>query len=150
MINSMSQRMEEMFTKLLNHFGPQHWWPGETEMEVIVGTVLTQNTNWKNVEKAILNLKERGLLSPHQLNALSVSELAQLIQPAGYFNIKAKRLKNLIDLLREKYHLDLSRLLDEETDTLRQELIRFANDAINSNFITTLLVFCICVGVELL
>ena len=111
----------EMFTELLNHFGPQHWWPGETELEVIVGAVLTQNTNWKNVEKAIRNLKERGLLSLHKLNALSVSELARLIRPAGYFNIKARRLKNLIDLLRERYHLDLSRLLDEETDTLRQD-----------------------------
>jgi len=112
-----------MFSELLNHFGPQHWWPGETELEVIVGAILTQNTNWKNVEKAILNLKEEGLLSLYQLNALSVSELAQLIRPAGYFNIKAKRLKNLIDLLEERYHLDLSELLDEETDTLRKELL---------------------------
>ncbi|MBN1831298.1 MAG: endonuclease III domain-containing protein [Deltaproteobacteria bacterium] len=119
----MAQRLEDMFTRLLNHFGPQHWWPGETELEVIVGAVLTQNTNWKNVEKAILNLKERGLLSPDRLNALSVSELAQLIRPAGYYNIKAKRLKNLIDLLRERYGLDLSRLLDQKTDTLRQELL---------------------------
>ncbi len=119
----MAKKLEGMFTKLLNHFGPQHWWPGETELEVIIGAVLTQNTNWKNVEKAILNLKEKGLLSPQQLNALSVSELAQLIRPAGYFNIKAKRLKNLIDLLRERYHLDLSRLLDEDTDTLRQKLL---------------------------
>ena len=123
MIDSTAQRMEGMFTELLNHFGPQHWWPGETELEVIVGAVLTQNTNWKNVEKAILNLKEKGLLSPDRLNALSVSELAQLIRPAGYYNIKAKRLKNLIDLLRERYDFDLSRLLDEETDTLRQELL---------------------------
>ena len=112
-----------MFTELLNHFGPQHWWPGETELEVIVGAVLIQNTNWKNVEKAILNLKGKGRLCLHQLNALSVSELAQMIRPAGYFNVKAKRLKNLIDLLRERYHLDLSRLLDEETDTIRQELL---------------------------
>jgi endonuclease-3 related protein len=105
LIDSTAQRMMEMFTELLNHFGPQHWWPGETELEVIVGAVLTQNTNWKNVEKAIRNLKERGLLSLHKLN------------------VKARRLKNLIDLLRERYHLDLSRLLDEETDTLRQELL---------------------------
>lgn len=123
MIDSTAQRMEGMFTELLNHFGPQHWWPGETEMEVIVGAILTQNTNWKNVEKAILNLKEKGLLTANQLNALSVSDLAQLIRPAGYYNIKAKRLKNLIDLLRERYHLDLSRLLTEKTDTLRQELL---------------------------
>ena len=119
----MAQKLEGMFTELLNHFGPQQWWPGETELEVIVGAVLTQNTNWKNVEKAILNLKERGLLSPERLNAISVSELAQLIRPAGYYNIKAKRLKNLIDFLRECYELDLTRLLNEETDILRQELL---------------------------
>ncbi len=123
LIDSTAQRLEGMFTKLLNHFGPQHWWPGETELEVIAGAVLTQNTNWKNVEKAILNLKERGLLSPDRLNALSVSELAQLIRPVGYYNIKAKRLKNLIDFLRECYELDLTRLLNKETDTLRQELL---------------------------
>ena len=112
-----------MFTELLKHFGPQHWWPGETEFEVIVGAVLTQNTSWKNVEKAILNLKEKGLLSPHHLNALSVSDLAQLIRPAGYYNIKAKRLKNLIDLLEERYDLDLFELFEAETDSLRQNLL---------------------------
>jgi endonuclease-3 related protein len=92
-------------------------------LEVIVGAVLTQNTNWKNVEKAILNLKKNSLLSLQELNTLPVSELAQMIRPAGYFNIKAKRLKNLIDFLKKRYQLDLSRLLDEETVSLRQDLL---------------------------
>ena len=113
----------EMFAALSNHFGPQHWWPAQTELEVIVGAVLTQNTNWKNVEKALVNLKEKDLLSIHHLHALPVAELAQLIRPAGYYNIKAKRLKNLIDFIAERYHSDLTGLLDEETESLRQGLL---------------------------
>lgn len=113
----------EMFAALSNHFGPQHWWPAQTELEVIIGAVLTQNTNWKNVEKALVNLKEKDLLSIHYLHALPVSELAQLIRPAGYYNIKAKRLKNLIDFIAERYHSDLTGLLNEETESLRQGLL---------------------------
>jgi endonuclease-3 related protein len=93
------QRLMEIFELLSNHFGPQNWWPAETELEMIVGAVLTQNTNWKNVEKAIENLKGKGLLSLEGLRSLAVTELAQEIRPAGYFNIKAKRLMNLIDFL---------------------------------------------------
>ena len=123
LLNSTAQRLMEMFAALSNHFGPQHWWPAQTELEVIVGAVLTQNTNWKNVEKALVNLKEKDLLSIHHLHALPVSELAQLIRPAGYYNIKAKRLKNLIDFIAERYHSDLTGLLDEETESLRQGLL---------------------------
>ncbi|MEE9612375.1 MAG: endonuclease III domain-containing protein, partial [Desulfatiglandales bacterium] len=108
---------------MLNHFGPQNWWPAETELEVMVGAVLTQNTNWKNVEKAIENLKRRGLLSLHGLRSLSIFELAEEIRPAGYFNIKAKRLKNLINFVVEGYQADLSRFLNEKTETLREGLL---------------------------
>ena len=123
MLNPAALRLTEMFAALSNHFGPQHWWPAQTELEVIVGAVLTQNTNWKNVEKALINLKEKDLLSIHHLHALPVAELAQLIRPAGYYNIKAKRLKNLIDFIAERYHSDLTELLDEETESLRQGLL---------------------------
>jgi len=113
----------EMFGLLLDHFGPRHWWPAETELEVMVGAVLTQNTNWKNVEKAIANLKERSLLSLRGLRSLSVTDLAGLIRPAGYFNVKAKRLKNLIDFIYEHYRADLSLFLNEKTETLREGLL---------------------------
>ena len=93
------QRLMEIFDLLSNHFGPQNWWPAETELEMIVGAVLTQNTNWKNVEKAIENLKGKGLISLEGLCSVAVTELAQEIRPAGYFNIKAKRLINLIDFI---------------------------------------------------
>ena len=117
------QRLVEMFNLLLNHFGPQNWWPAETELEVMVGTVLTQNTNWNNVQKAIDNLKKRRLLSLEGLGAIPVAELAQEIRPAGYYNIKAKRLKNLIGFLVGCYGADLALFLREETQTLREGLL---------------------------
>ncbi len=119
----MGQRLREMYNLLLNHFGPQNWWPAETELEVMVGAILTQNTNWKNVEKAIENLKRKGLLSLQGLSSLPMSELAEEIRPAGYFNIKAKRLKNLIDFVVEGYQADLSGFLKDKTETLREGLL---------------------------
>ena len=83
MINSTGQGLMEMFHLLLNHLGPQNWWPAETELEVMVGAILTQNTNWKNVEKAIDNLKRKDLLSLHGLQSLSIRELAEELAPAG-------------------------------------------------------------------
>ncbi|MEE9419963.1 MAG: endonuclease III domain-containing protein [Desulfatiglandaceae bacterium] len=117
------ERLVEMFDLLLNSFGPQNWWPAETELEMMVGAVLTQNTNWKNVEKAIQNLKGKGLLSPDALYPLPMNELAQEIRPAGYFNIKAKRLKNLMQFIMEQYEGDLSLFLKDGTQTLREGLL---------------------------
>jgi endonuclease-3 related protein len=117
------QRLIEMFDLMVAHFGPQHWWPGETPFEVMIGAVLTQNTNWKNVEKAIANIKAAGSLSLKSLEALSPYELAPLIRPAGYYNIKARRLKNLIHLVVERYEGDLDRFLTEETKGLREALL---------------------------
>ena len=88
---------------LFKRFGPQDWWPGDTPFEVIVGAILTQNTNWTNVEKAITNLKNANVLTPEKLHQLDIKKLAQLIRPAGYFNIKAKRVKNFLDWFFENY-----------------------------------------------
>ncbi len=117
------QRLNEMFDLMLNHFGPQHWWPGETELEMIVGAMLTQNTNWDNVEKAIKNLKTANLLLIKALDAASLPELALKIRPAGYYNVKAGRLKNLIRFIMEEYDGDIDRLLNEETGPLREGLL---------------------------
>lgn len=84
------------------HYGPQHWWPGETPFEVMVGAVLTQNTAWTNVEKAIGNLKRTRALSCGAILKLAPHELAELIRPAGYFNVKAKRLQHLCAFLDEQ------------------------------------------------
>ncbi len=83
-----------VYTTLFDHYGPQQWWPGDTPFEVMVGAVLTQNTAWSNVEKAIANLKDAKLLDAQAIATLEATRLAELIRPAGYFNVKAKRLQN--------------------------------------------------------
>ena len=86
-------RLLDIYNLLHKIYGPRKWWPADTDFEVIVGAILTQNTNWSNVEKAISNLKQAGLLEPQQLKSVSLSRLATCIKPSGYFNQKAKRLK---------------------------------------------------------
>jgi endonuclease-3 related protein len=113
--------LREIYGRLFQHFGPQHWWPGETPFEVMIGAVLTQNTSWQNVEKAIANLKAAGLLSASALSALFAAELAEHIRPAGYYNIKAARLKNLLALIAEQGGVE--DLLAQPTATLRQLLL---------------------------
>jgi endonuclease-3 related protein len=119
----MEQKLMEMFDLLLRHFGPQHWWPGDTALEMMIGAVLTQNTSWKNVEKALMNLKEMHLLSLDGIHSQSTRELAEKIRPAGYYNVKAKRLKNLIDFIFDRYGGDLTSLLEADTVVLREGLL---------------------------
>jgi len=119
----LSEQLNEIYQLLLNHFGPQNWWPGDTQFEIITGAILTQNTNWANVEKAIANLKSSGCLCPEELHKLKLPVLAELIRPAGYFNIKAKRLKNFLSWLFENYDGRLENLAKLSTDRLRTELL---------------------------
>jgi endonuclease-3 related protein len=105
------------------HFGHQHWWPGETPFEVCVGAILTQNTAWPNVERAIANLKAARVLEPAKLFALPESKLAKLIRPAGYFNVKAQRLRSFLRLLVEEFGGDLKRLFAGETSVVRTRLL---------------------------
>lgn len=119
----MRNRLFEIYQRLYDHFGPQRWWPGETPYEVMIGAVLTQNTNWKNVEKAIDNLKGAGALSYAMMASMPTGLLAEYIRPAGYYNIKANRLHNLLALIRERYDGSMERVLAEETGKLRQALL---------------------------
>jgi len=119
----ISKQLTEIYQLLFDRFGPQHWWPGETQFEIITGAILTQNTNWANVEKAIDNLKSAGLLTPEKLYHFDVLQLAELIRPAGYYHLKAKRLKNLIDWLFRNYNGRLTNAEDLDTDRLRAELL---------------------------
>lgn len=119
----LSERLIEIYQLLFDRFGPQNWWPGETVFEVITGAILTQNTNWANVEKAITNLKSADLLTPERLYHLDISQLAELIRPAGYYNIKAKRLKSFLNWLFHNYDGRLENLEDLGTDRLRAELL---------------------------
>ena len=116
-------KFQEIYTLLYDHFGPQGWWPGDSPFEIMVGAVLTQNTNWENVCKAIANLKEAGMLSFSALSALHVDQLALLIKPSGYFNIKAKRLKNLLQMIAERYNGKLELLLNDDLTNGRKALL---------------------------
>jgi endonuclease-3 related protein len=109
--------------KLYRCFGPQNWWPGDTPFEIAFGAVLTQNTNWGNVEKAIQNLKKQGVLSSRGIHGLSVKELALLIKPAGYFNVKAKRLRSFLDFLMNEYHGRMENMAREDLTQLRPKLL---------------------------
>jgi len=113
----------QIYQKMFDALGPRHWWPGETPFEVIVGAILTQNTNWSNVEKAIKNLKTAGKLSPEGMYELSVTELAELIRPSGFFNVKAKRVKAFIDWLFSRYEGNLSKMFAQDLQALRSELL---------------------------
>lgn len=104
-------------------FGPQHWWPGDSPFEIMVGAVLTQNTNWSNVTRAIANLKAGNLLSPTVMAELPLAELAAAIQPCGYHNLKAGRLKNLLAFLAREYQGELAAMAETPTATLREQLL---------------------------
>ncbi len=116
-------KVYEIYNILLEHFGPQGWWPGETPLEIMVGAVLTQNTNWSNVSKAIDNLKNENLLIFEKLHDLPVDVLAQKIKPAGYFNIKAARLKNLLDYIGREHDGSLEDMFKQDMHSLREEIL---------------------------
>jgi len=115
--------LKEVYDRLFDAFGPQHWWPGQSPFEVIVGAVLTQNTNWQNVEKAIENLRQADLLEPHALYDVPNEELQQLIRPAGYFRIKAGRLHNLLEFLVRRYDGSLEIMFNTPLPALREQLL---------------------------
>lgn len=114
---------EEVYHRLFEARGHQCWWPGETPFEVVVGAVLTQNTAWKNVEKAISNLKKASCLDPQALFAMPTEELSSLIRPAGYYNIKAKRLKALLGFLISEAGGDVLNLSRLPVMELRRSLL---------------------------
>lgn len=124
MSRSKVNRIQEAFDLLFQHFGPQKWWPGDTALEVLVGAVLTQNTNWGNVEKAIANIKSQGLMSFESLCTLEIEQLAELIRPSGYYNVKAKRLHNLFQMVSDRYDGDLEFFIDEELYATRDTLLQ--------------------------
>lgn len=135
--------LNEVYQRLRRHFGPRNWWPGESSLEIMVGAVLTQNTSWGNVERAIASLKEAGLLplgdgknrdmkEPGEelgeddclaaLADLPASRLAQLIRPSGYHNLKAGRLQNLLTMIHRR-HGGVESFLQLPTATMRRQLL---------------------------
>jgi len=122
-LTATGQILMEIYNILFSALGPQNWWPAETELEMMVGAILTQNTSWNNVEKAITNLKEKDLLSIRGLSQIPPSILAGYIRPAGYYNLKVNRLKNLIKFIEDKYNGDTDGFFSLDTDTIRKELL---------------------------
>ena len=116
-------QLGQVYKTLRRAFGHQSWWPGDTPFEVMVGAILTQNTAWTNVEKAILNLKKAKKLSFESLRRISPEKLSQLIRPAGYFNIKADRLKCFMDFLDRECRGDLSKIRRTAMPVLREKLL---------------------------
>ena len=122
-MDNKSQALQNIYRQLLDHYGPQHWWPAQEPFEVIIGAILTQSAAWLNVEKAIANLKAAKALSPKALRQFSLSEIATLIHPCGYYNAKALKLKSLAHWLGEYYRDNLNELFANTTEHLRQQLL---------------------------
>jgi endonuclease III related protein len=116
-------RLLKIFNILLASFGKRHWWPGETPLEIIVGAILTQNTSWKNVEKAINNMKKEGILNIERLYEINTETLSDIIRPSGFFNIKAKRLKNIIHVIYNEYDATIENMLNIKINILRNLLL---------------------------
>jgi len=108
---------------LLKELGPQNWWPAQTKWEVVIGVILTQNTNWKNVERAIENLNSKGLIDIEKLANASLKDISEAIRPSGYYNQKAKKLKHISTYIKEKYNGNLENFYDKSLEGLRCELI---------------------------
>lgn len=122
-MSGREEKLQQIYGLLHRFYGPQQWWPADSRFEVMVGAVLTQNTNWQNVSKAIDVLRERGLLSFQALSTLPRDNLAPLIRSSGYYNLKAKRLKNLLAMIEREYDADLDSFFCEDLWTARERLL---------------------------
>lgn len=122
-MSKTSKLLTDMYQAMLERFGHQNWWGSDTEFEMCVGAILTQNTNWGNVKKALANLRSAGALNIAALAAMPLPKLAELIKPAGYFNIKAKRLMNFVACVHKDWNDDLAAFLDRSVSSLREDLL---------------------------
>ncbi len=117
------KEVRRYYRALYRVWGAQHWWPAETQFEVIVGAYLTQNTAWNNVELALGNLRAANVLNVDGIRKVSLPKLERLIRPSGYFRQKAKRLKTFVEFLDKKYRGSLDQLFSLPTSQLREELL---------------------------
>ena len=115
--------LDEYYNSLLTSFGPQHWWPGESQFEIIVGAILTQNTSWTNVERAIANLRGAGLLTFAAMEKVPLRRLQTLVRPSGYYRQKARKLKAFCAFVRSEYGGSLKRMFETPTIALREKLL---------------------------
>ena len=115
--------LQDVYERLFATYGSQHWWPGESPFEVIVGAVLTQNTSWKNVECAINNLRCARVLDATRMHEMPSEELAALIRPAGFYRLKTARLKNLLSMIVKDHDGSVDNLLATSKNELREHLL---------------------------
>jgi endonuclease-3 related protein len=120
----MMRLLYVVFERLFSHYGPQYWWPAETNLEVIIGAILTQCTTWSNVQRAIGNLRNANALTVSGLQKLSEKELSALIYPSGYYNSKARKIKAFLHVLCSKYLGSLETMISQDTSVLREILLR--------------------------
>lgn len=120
---SNEETLREYYRALYRAWGAQHWWPGETRFEVIVGAYLTQNTSWTNVERALANLRSAKRLSIEGVRKIEIPKLEQLIRPSGYFRQKARRLKTFVAFLDGAFEGSLDQLFAQPTEKLREQLL---------------------------
>jgi len=113
----------DIYTRLYDRYGPQGWWPGQTPFETIIGAILTQNTNWKNVESALANLRTQNCLDLDKLHTMPAERIALLIRPAGYFNLKSQRLKSFLNWLFARHNGSIESLRNLPASTLREQLL---------------------------
>ena len=116
-----NNKLRNIYNTLYSHYGPQNWWPGDSPFEVMVGAILTQNTNWDNVKRAISNI--RPYLDPFTLVGMDTDKLASMIKPSGFYNLKAKRLKNFLEFFVESYNGNVDKMRKMEPDTIRKGLL---------------------------
>lgn len=121
--NATHSSLLEMFDRLFGRWGPQHWWPAESDVEIVVGAILTQNTAWTNVERAIANLRAADGLSWTTLRDLAPARLSELIRPAGTYRLKTKRLKAFVATLWNEHAGSLDRMMHGELDAVRARLL---------------------------
>jgi endonuclease-3 related protein len=122
-MSSTSDTLMAMYQAMRQRLGHQAWWPGDTPLEICLGAILTQNTSWHNVERALDNLRREDLIGVEALDALSTEQLAAYIRPAGYYNIKAKRLKNFLHMVAGDFDGDIDALLALDAESLRERLL---------------------------
>ena len=116
-------KLHSLYEKLLSHFGRQKWWPGESAFEIVLGAILTQRANWRNVEKAIGNLKRAAILSPDAITNTNRKKLEKLLRPVGFFRQKTTTIRNLVRHLIRHHEGSLDRLFDAELGEIRSELL---------------------------
>lgn len=116
-------KLMNVYNRLFKRFGKQHWWPADSRFEVIVGAILTQNTAWRNVEKAILNLKKNKSLNCKKIAKMDIRKLEKMIQPSGFYKQKSERLKRFCKYLDKNYDSDLNKFFNRDTNVIRNELL---------------------------